>query len=265
MCIIQGMYSNAWSHKQVNSQLSDEFSVDVGIQHIFILSPLLFILVVKVLSTRVLWEMTLGASLGGQPVVIADSPEGFVAKLKTWKLGMEHKGFHINMKTKFLVSGVDRDVLKDSGKYQCTVCHFGCGINTISCSQCKLWVHKKCSSITGCLKADPSFVCLHCQGPARPIDGRLVTQVNMNGTMLNIKATFCYLGNMHNIGGSCNTAIATQCCVAWDKFRKLLPIFTLGHLSLKVHGKVYVACVLSALLHSSEMWGSNASNLQRLQ
>ena len=47
-------------------------------------------------------------------VVIADSLEGCVAKLKTWKSDVELKGLRFNMKkTKFLVSGVGLDVLKD--------------------------------------------------------------------------------------------------------------------------------------------------------
>ena len=50
-------------------------------------------------------------------------------------------------KTKFLVSGVDLDVLKTSG---------------IECVQCKLWVHS-----TNRLVADPNYVCPRCNGKAR--------------------------------------------------------------------------------------------------
>ena len=86
---------------------------------------------------------------------------------------MESKGFSVNMiKTKFLVSGIGLDIIKDSGKYPCAVCRSGCGVNSISCFLCKLWVHKKYSGITGRLKEDPSFICLHCKGLACPIDGR---------------------------------------------------------------------------------------------
>ena len=83
--------------------------------------------------------------------------------------------------------------------------------------------------------------------------------------MLDVEATFCYLKDTLDAGGGCATAIATRCCVAWGKFRKLLPVLTAHHLSSKVHGKVYKAYVLSAMLHGSEMWGRNASDLQRLR
>ena len=63
---------------------------------------------------------------------------------------MEAKCVRVNIKkTKFMVSGVGMDVLKDSGKFPCAVCRKGCRSNCIACSQCKLWVRKKCLGIKG--------------------------------------------------------------------------------------------------------------------
>ena len=70
---------------------------------------------------------------------------------------------------------------------------------------------------------------------------------------------------MLDAGGGCDSAIAARCCVAWGKFRRLLPILTSKDLSPKVRGKVYSACVRSAMLHGSETWGPNAADLQRLR
>ena len=53
-----------------------------------------------------------------------------------------------------------------------------------------------------------------CHGVAGPIDGRSITQVDIDGTMLNVEATFCYVGGMLCTGGGCDSAIATRCCVA---------------------------------------------------
>jgi len=44
---------------------------------------------------------------------------------------------------------------------------------------------------------------------------------------------------MLNAGGGCESAITTRCCVAWDKFGKLLPVLTTRHISLKIRGKVF--------------------------
>ena len=50
---------------------------------------------------------------------------------------------------------------------------------------------------------------------AHPIDGRPVTQVDVDGAMLDVEADFIYLGNDLDAGGGCELAIATRCCVAW--------------------------------------------------
>ena len=53
--------------------------------------------------------------------------------------------------------------------------------------------------------------------------------------------------------------------MAWNKFRKLLPVLTSRHVSLKTRGKVFSSAVRSALLHGSESWAPNAHDLQRLR
>ena len=70
-----------------------------------------------------------------------------------------------------------------------------------------------------------------------------------------------YLGDMLSAGGGCELAIATRCCIAWGKFRKLLPLLTSKHISLKVRGKVFSACVRPAMLYGSETWALNPSDL----
>ena len=125
-----------------------------------------------------------------------------------------------------MISGAGLDVLHDCGASPCTVCQSGVGANSISCSQCKLWVHKKCSSIKGRLNVTPDYVCSRCLDKARPIDGRPITPVEVDGTLLDVEACFCYLGDMLSAGGGCALAIATRCSTAWGKFRKLLPILT---------------------------------------
>ena len=110
---------------------------------------------------------------------------------------MESKGLHANMKkTKFMDSGDGQDVLQKFGNYPCAVCCSGVGRNPILCSHCMLWVHKTYSGITKLLVEDWNYICPRCKGESRPIDGRIVTEVDVNGTMLDVEATFCYLGDM---------------------------------------------------------------------
>ena len=221
------------------------------------LSPLLFILVLEALSrqfrTGVPWELLYADDLA----VMADSLEECIARLKVWKECMERKGLRVNIKkTKFMVSGPGLDLLRDSGAFPCAVCRSGVGVNSIQCSQCMYWVHKKCSGVRGRLAEDPDY---------RPIDNRPVTQVDVDGTLLNVESNFCYLGDMLCAGRECKLAIVTRCSTAWGKFKRLLPILTSKHVSLRTSEKVFNACVRSALLHGSETWAPTGPDLQRLR
>ena len=132
-------------------------------------------------------------------------------------------------------------------------------------SNCPAWVHKKCSGVRGRLAEDPGYVCPRCCDQARPIDNRPVTLVDVDGTQLDVESNFCYLGDMLCAGGGCKLVIVTRCSTAWGKFKRLLPILTSEHVSLRTRGKVFNACVRSALLHSSETWAPTAPDLQRLR
>ena len=254
------------SRVRVNGQYSKEFRVGVGVHQGSVLSPLLFILVLESLlrqfRTGVPWELLYADDLAE----MADSLEECIASLKVWKEGMEHKGLRVNMKkTKLMVWGLGLDLLCDSGAFPCAVCWSGVGVNSIQCSQCMYCVHKKCSGVRERLAEDPDYVCPRCCDQARPIDNRPVIQVDVDGTLLDVESNFCYLGDMLCAGGGCKLAIVTRCSTAWGKFKRLLPILTSKHVSLRTCGKVFNACVHSALMHGSETWAPTAPDLQRLR
>ena len=54
------------------------------------------------------------------------------------------------------------------------------------------------------------------------MDGRTVTEVDVNGTVSDVETTICYLGDMLCSGGGCDSAIIIRCGMAWGKLRKLL-------------------------------------------
>ena len=135
------------------------------------------------------------------------------------------------------------------------VCCSGVSRNSILCSQHMLWVHKTCSGITKQLVEDPNYICPRCKDQSQPIDGQTMTEMDEDSAMLDVEASFCYLGDMLCSGGTCDSAIVARCCVAWGKFKKLLPVLTKRHLSPRICCKGYEACVCSAMLHGSETWG----------
>ena len=221
-------------------------------------NSLLFILVLKRLLRNLCTGVPLELLSTEDLVLIPDTLEECISKFKARKAGLESKGVHGDMKmTNFLVCGICHDVIK-SGKHPCDVCRSEVGNNSIECSQYKVWVHKTCSSI-GWLLAHPNYICSICHDKDH---GQETCDSGGSGCRwLDVEATICYLGDMLCSGGGCDCAITARCCVAWGKFRKLLPVLTTRHPSSMVHGKVCTACVYSVLLPSSEACGPKASDL----
>ena len=138
--LVQGMYANARSRVCVGEGFSKEFEVKVGVHQGSVLSPLLFIIVLKALSSEfragVPWEDLYADDL----VIIADSLEECVRRLLIWIEAMEKKGLKVNAgKTKVMICGSGLDLLQSSGEYPCAVCRTGVGNNSMYCNGCKLW------------------------------------------------------------------------------------------------------------------------------
>ena len=85
-------------------------------------------------------------------------------KFEMWRSGMEDKGLRVNMdKTKILVYRAKPvQSLKPSGKWPCSVCGKGVGRNSILCTQCGKWIHKRCSGVKGSLESCKNFKCGKC-------------------------------------------------------------------------------------------------------
>ena len=267
MRLVQSMYKDVRSRVRVGNGYSEEFGVGVGVHQGFVLSPLLFIIVLEALSrefrTGCPWELLYADDL----MISAESMEELLVKVQTWKTEMEKKGLRVNMgKTKIMESGINLDVLKKSGKYPCGVCQSGVGSsNAIFCGGCKRWVHKKCSGIKGPLHPDPEFRCARCLGTARAIGERDVSEVEVGNEKLEVVPEFCYLGDMLSAGGGCELAAITRCKCAWGKFHQLLPLLTNRHLPLLTRGKVYSSCVRNVMLHAAETWAMKVDTLNRLR
>ena len=125
--VIQVMYRNARSHVRVNNKFSDIFKVQVGLYQVSILSPLLFIIVLEVLSlefhTGCPWELLHADDL----VLRADTMDELLSKLGNWLEYLKAKGVIVNKdKTKVMISGENLHSVRDSGKHPCGICHKGC-------------------------------------------------------------------------------------------------------------------------------------------
>ena len=64
---------------------------------------------------------------------------------------------------------------------------------------------------------------------------------------------FCYLEDMLNGGGGCESAVTSRVRIGWMKVRECEELLR-GRFSLRMKGMVYRSCVRSAMLYGSETW-----------
>ena len=138
---------------------SSGFEVNVGMHQGSALSSLLFVIVMEAVSREfrvaVLWELLYADDL----VVIAETEEDLIRRLNECKNNVENRGMRVNMnKTKVVISGEHQKPVQKAARWPCGVCGKGVGSNSIKCTSCHKWVHKKCSGINGSMYKGHLFV-----------------------------------------------------------------------------------------------------------
>jgi len=114
------------------------------------------------------------------------------------------------------------------------------GSNSIQCTSCHKWVHKKCSGIKGS-KVMRSFICRGCSNPVISTGHASVdTGASAN---LEVVDNFCYLGDMLSVDGDADAAVEARIRIGWNKFRQLVPLLTNRDISLIRRGRLYSSCV----------------------
>ena len=157
---------------------------------------MLFIIVSEALSREFRascpWKLLYADDL----VLIAETLDLLMKKLKLWKDNMENKGLRVNMgKAKMMICRKGLDTIKPSGKYPCSVCRRRVGRNSIFCTSCDAWVHKKCSGKKSKFVDIPDFKWHRCLHLARPIDSRPDKHVSLGDQKLGVAESFVYLGD----------------------------------------------------------------------
>ena len=120
------MYEDATTKVRLNGRESNAFSVRVGVHQGSVLSPLLFIIVLKALSREFREGLPMELLYADDLVLMAELKELLMEKLRKWKNGMEAKGLRVNAsKAKVMQCRVSRFQSEDSGEYPCGVCRKG--------------------------------------------------------------------------------------------------------------------------------------------
>ena len=85
-------------------------------------------------------------------------------------------------------------------KYPSFVCGRGVGRNSVQCTKCQHWVHKRCSGVHGSLTKEKDFTCRKC------IPGVLFQDedemINLDGDNTEVMDRFSYLDVLTTEGGA---------------------------------------------------------------
>ena len=132
------MYMGVTTAVRMKGEESKEFEVKMGVHQGSVLSPLLFTIALEALSRHfrkdLPWEVFYADGL----VLLAESREILMEKIKIWKEGLESKGLKVNIgKTKVMKCHVDANMQVESGKCPYEICGKGVGRNSIQCEGCK--------------------------------------------------------------------------------------------------------------------------------
>ena len=156
-----------------------------------------------------------------------------------------------------MISGECQMVRQKDVRWPCGVCSKGVGSNSIQCSSCQKWVHKKCSGIKGSM----SKVAFICRGCLNPVTSAGRTSVDTGASAkLELVDKFCYLGDMLSVDGDADAAVEARIRIGWNKFRRLVQLLTNKDVSLIMRGRLYSSCVRNSMLHGSETWPLRKEN-----
>ena len=96
--------------------------------------------------------------------------------------------------------------MQKAARWPCGVCGRRVGSNSIQCSSCQKWVHKKCNGMKGSMyKVMKSFICRGCSSPVIST-GHTSVDIGASAN-LEVVDKFCYLGGMLSVDGDADAVV----------------------------------------------------------
>ena len=144
---VMSLYEGAKTRVRVGLELSEEFEVKVGVHQGSVLLPLVFAIVVDVVTESVRNSLMSEMMCADDLVLMSETMEGLREKFCKWKEAFESKGLRVNLgKTKVVVSGAEGEV-SVSKVDPCGICGKRVMANSVLCVKCGKWIHGRFAKV----------------------------------------------------------------------------------------------------------------------
>ena len=247
---VMTLYEGAKTRVRVDSEMTKEFDINVGMHQGSVLTPLLFALEVEVV-TEFAREGALCELLHANDLVlISETIEGLRNKLIKWKEALESKGLKDNLgKSKVMVCGSNtKDVMPKSNVGSCGVCSLRVKANSVFCLQRGKWIHGRCD---GMKMVTSKF---YTNFTRRKCDENIAEAVDEEVKLCDEVETvneFTYYGDRVGASGGCEAAVTARTRCGWVKFMGCGELLHGRRFPLKLKGAVYKSYVRPAILYGS--------------
>ena len=95
---------------------------------------------------------------------------------------------------------------------------YGVQANSVQCTVCKKWIHKRCSGVRGDLsRVADGFRCRRCNGTILEVD--LAEDLMVDGETYEYVKSFCYLGDTLDGDGGADLAVTARIRNGWMDLR----------------------------------------------
>ena len=143
---------------------------------------------------------------------------------REWRRAVERRGLKVNLKkTKMMVTQREVGDVVGVGRYPCGVCGLGVRANSVLCTACGKWCHKRCSGLGRLSAAAVSlFRCLACAW------GSAGRAVGVGGGVVGEVKQFCFLGDVLECGVGSERAIRARVRAAWGKWKEIASLLVKG-------------------------------------
>ena len=161
---VTSLYEGAKTRVRIGLELSEEFEVKVRVHQGSVLLPLLFVIVVDMITESMRNGLMSEMLYADDLVLTSKTMEGLRETFWKWKEAFESRGLKVNLrKTKVVVSGAEGEVTV-SRIDPCGICGKRVMANSVLCVKCRKWIHGRCAKVKRVtLRLGRDFACGRCK------------------------------------------------------------------------------------------------------